>query len=205
MGHSGADGGPVVLAQVRRSRSRATMIEFVNPDAHLGPPPPPNTVLVPAWPAKRRRAPFCQQRGGSRRRATNKPQRRVACPCAKREAPQASEASPLPPLYLTRKSARGCCFSREFRVIRADTLFVRSNHSMSELKSSTPSRSPRSTHSHSMVPGGFDVTSSTTRLTPGTSLVMRLEMRASTSYGRRVQSAVIASSDETGRRTMGCP
>jgi len=60
-------------------------------------------------------------------------------------------------------------------------------------------------YSHSIVPGGFDVTSRTTRLTPGTSLVMRLEMRASTSYGRRVQSAVIASSDETGRSTMGCP
>ena len=36
-------------------------------------------------------------------------------------------------------------------------------------------------HSHSIVPGGLDVTSSTTRLTPGTSLVIRLEMRASTS------------------------
>ena len=36
-------------------------------------------------------------------------------------------------------------------------------------------------YSHSIVPGGFDVTSSTTRFTPGTSLVMRFEMRASTS------------------------
>lgn len=36
-------------------------------------------------------------------------------------------------------------------------------------------------YSHSIVPGGFDVTSSTTRLTPGTSFVMRFEMRASTS------------------------
>jgi hypothetical protein len=36
-------------------------------------------------------------------------------------------------------------------------------------------------YSHSMVPGGFDVTSSTTRFTPGTSFVMRFEMRASTS------------------------
>lgn len=60
-------------------------------------------------------------------------------------------------------------------------------------------------YSHSMVPGGFDVTSSTTRFTPAISLVMRLEMRASTSYGRRVQSAVIASSDDTGRSTIGCP
>ena len=60
-------------------------------------------------------------------------------------------------------------------------------------------------HSHSMVPGGLLVTSSTTRLTSRTSFVMRFEMRASTSYGNRVQSAVIASSDETGRSTIGCP
>lgn len=60
-------------------------------------------------------------------------------------------------------------------------------------------------YSHSMVPGGFDVTSSTTRLTSLTSLVMRVEIFSSTSYGRRVQSAVIASSEETGRRTIGWP
>ena len=33
-------------------------------------------------------------------------------------------------------------------------------------------------YSHSMVPGGLLVTSSTTRLTPSTSLVIRLEIRA---------------------------
>jgi CutA1 divalent ion tolerance protein len=33
------------------------------------------------------------------------------------------------------------------------------------------------TYSHSMVPGGFDVMSSTTRVTPSTSLVMRVEIR----------------------------
>ena len=60
-------------------------------------------------------------------------------------------------------------------------------------------------YSHSIVAGGFDVTSSTTRFTSATELVMRVEILASTSYGRRVQSAVIASSDETGRRTIGCP
>src|SRR4051812_14797197 len=60
-------------------------------------------------------------------------------------------------------------------------------------------------HSHSMVPGGLLVTSRTTRLTSGTSFVMRVEIVASTSYGRRVQSAVIASSDETGRSTTGWP
>ena len=42
-------------------------------------------------------------------------------------------------------------------------------------------RRSRVTHSHSMVPGGLLVTSSTTRLTSGTSLVMRVEMRSSTS------------------------
>lgn len=39
----------------------------------------------------------------------------------------------------------------------------------------------RENHSHSMVPGGFEVTSSTTRLTSRTSFVMRLEILASTS------------------------
>ncbi len=60
-------------------------------------------------------------------------------------------------------------------------------------------------HSHSMVPGGLLVTSSTTRLTSGTSLVIRLEMLASTSCGSRDQSAVMASSLDTGRSTTGWP
>ncbi len=38
-----------------------------------------------------------------------------------------------------------------------------------------------SRHSHSMVPGGLLVTSSTTRFTSGTSLVIRVEIRSSTS------------------------
>jgi hypothetical protein len=38
-----------------------------------------------------------------------------------------------------------------------------------------------STYSHSMVPGGLLVTSRVTRLTSGTSLVMRVEILASTS------------------------
>ena len=36
-------------------------------------------------------------------------------------------------------------------------------------------------YSHSIVPGGLEVMSKTTRLTSGTSLTMRLEMRASRS------------------------
>ncbi len=44
-----------------------------------------------------------------------------------------------------------------------------------------PRPGPVGAHSHSMVPGGLEVQSSTTRLTSGTVLVMRVEMRASTS------------------------
>ena len=77
---------------------------------------------------------------------------------------------------------------------------------------SRPSRRKRrraafcgSDHSHSMVPGGLLVTSSTTRLTSGTSPVIRLLIVASRSYGMRDQSAVIASSLDTGRSTIGWP
>jgi hypothetical protein len=63
----------------------------------------------------------------------------------------------------------------------------------------------RADHSHSMVPGGLLVTSSTTRLTARTSLVIRVEMVAMTSYDSRAQSAVIASSLVTGRNTIGWP
>jgi hypothetical protein len=45
--------------------------------------------------------------------------------------------------------------------------------------------------------------SSTTRLTSSTSLVMRVEMRSSTSVGSRAQSAVMASSLVIGRSTIG--
>src|SRR3974390_1490803 len=54
-------------------------------------------------------------------------------------------------------------------------------------------------HSHSIVPGGFEVTSYTTRLMPFTSLTMRLEMVFSTSCGRSTQSAVMPSSEFTAR------
>ena len=63
---------------------------------------------------------------------------------------------------------------------------------------------PECNYSHWIVPGGFDVMSSTTRFTPATSFVIRFEMRASTSEGSLVRSAVMASSDETGRSTIGC-
>lgn len=58
-------------------------------------------------------------------------------------------------------------------------------------------------YSHSMVPGGFEVMSSTTRFTAGTSLMIRLLIRSSRSYGSRAQSAVMASSEVTARMTTG--
>ena len=54
-------------------------------------------------------------------------------------------------------------------------------------------------------PAACDVMSTVTRLTSRTSLVIRVEIRSSTSYGRRAQSAVIASSEVTGRSTTGWP
>ena len=50
-----------------------------------------------------------------------------------------------------------------------------------------------------MVAGGFEEMSYTTRLMPRTSLMMRFDIRARTSYGMRVQSAVIASMEFTLR------
>src|SRR6266702_30488 len=61
----------------------------------------------------------------------------------------------------------------------------------------------RAAHSHSMVPGGLLVMSSTTRLISGTSLVILVEIVASTASGSRAQSAVMASSLVTGRSTTG--
>src|SRR4029079_16980195 len=60
-------------------------------------------------------------------------------------------------------------------------------------------------YSHSIVAGGFDVTASTTRLTAGISLMIRDETSSIRSYGRRAQSAVIASSDVTARMAIGYP
>ena len=68
-------------------------------------------------------------------------------------------------------------------------------------ESSTPATSQN--HSHSIVAGGFDVTSRTTRFTAGISLTMREEIVSIRSYGSRAQSAVIASSLVTARSTIG--
>ena len=96
---------------------------------------------------------------------------------------------------------------------RALTEGLSAQQSEAEFDPCSPPRSPKSQlpqglrnspgYSHSMVPGGLLVTSRTTRLTSATSLVIRVEMRSSTSYGTRVQSAVMASSLDTGRSTIG--
>src|SRR5271165_1280925 len=61
------------------------------------------------------------------------------------------------------------------------------------------SQEPGAFYSHSIVPGGLDVTSYTTRFTPFTSFTMRVEMVFSTSCGRGTQSAVMPSSELTAR------
>jgi hypothetical protein len=68
-----------------------------------------------------------------------------------------------------------------------------------------PNKQGEFAYSHSMVPGGFDVTSYTTRLIPFTSLMMREDIFSSKSYGKRAQSAVIASSLVTARMMIGRP
>jgi hypothetical protein len=60
-------------------------------------------------------------------------------------------------------------------------------------------------YSHSIVPGGLDVMSSVTRLTCVISLIMREATFSSRSYGRRAQSAVIASSLVTALITTTYP
>ena len=55
-------------------------------------------------------------------------------------------------------------------------------------------------HSHSIVAGGFDEMSYTTRLTPRTSLMIRFATRDSRSCGKRDQWAVMKSSVSTARK-----
>ncbi len=55
-------------------------------------------------------------------------------------------------------------------------------------------------HSHSIVAGGFELTSYTTRFTPSTSLAIRFATRANTSGGKANQSAVMPSRLVTARR-----
>ena len=54
-------------------------------------------------------------------------------------------------------------------------------------------------HSHSIVPGGFEVMSYTTRFTPFTSFTIRLEIVFNTWCGSGTQSAVMPSSEWTAR------
>ncbi len=61
---------------------------------------------------------------------------------------------------------------------------------------------PVTFYSHSMVLGGLDEISKTTRFTPLTSLMMRFEILPRSSYGKRAQSAVMASWLITARNAM---
>src|SRR5207302_9903076 len=60
-------------------------------------------------------------------------------------------------------------------------------------------------YSHSIVPGGLEVMSSTTLLTSRSSLIIREAIVSSRSYGSLAQSAVMASSLVTARTTTTQP
>ena len=59
---------------------------------------------------------------------------------------------------------------------------------------------PRNFHSHSIVPGGFEVTSYTTLFTERTALQMRVEAACRKSGLKGYQSAVMPSEDVTALR-----
>src|SRR5689334_12664464 len=71
------------------------------------------------------------------------------------------------------------------------------------LTSSHPHISSRP-HSHSIVDGGLELMSNTTRFTPRTSFTMREEIRARSSCGSLAQSAVIPSRLSTARIATVC-
>lgn len=88
----------------------------------------------------------------------------------------------LIPMGFTLAAARRSEHRRRFALCAGRRrLHPRCCRATAPLRTSHSGRRGLTGYSHSMVPGGFDVTSSTTRLTPGTSLVMRFEMRANTS------------------------
>ncbi len=68
------------------------------------------------------------------------------------------------------------------------------------LRHAPPARlSGNAFHSHSIVAGGFELTSYVTRFTPRTSLMIRLEILPNTSAGNANQSAVMPSRLVTAR------
>jgi hypothetical protein len=77
-----------------------------------------------------------------------------------------------------------------------DKQFLKTPASLTDIATARDQTKP---YSHSIVPGGFDVMSYTTRLIPRTSLTIRDEIARNTSYGSAAQSAVMPSSLSTAR------
>ena len=75
---------------------------------------------------------------------------------------------------------RRICF-KEWRMVRSTTLANVTNVLRTADEHSYVASHTLIVHSHSMVPGGFDVMSYATRLMPGTSLMMRCDITSSTS------------------------
>ena len=86
---------------------------------------------------------------------------------------------------------------------RGQRINHRTYRDISALSSSQYPHNRRISYSHSIVAGGFGVTSYTTRFTPGTSATIREEILPITSYGSFAQSAVMASELSTARTITG--
>src|SRR5690606_15260732 len=102
------------------------------------------------------------------------------------------------------RDERGCPPARRWEGPEPERTAVREDEGGARQRSwRAPQPSPPlehpAPHSHSMVPGGFDVMSYTTRFTPRTSLMIRDETRPRSSYGSGTQSAVMPSSECTAR------
>jgi len=105
--------------------------------------------------------------------------------------------SPLP--FTNHANKRELHFEIELLKVKQSSFHLSHlKHSYEKLHE-TNSISKSSTYSHSIVDGGFDVTSYRTRLTFWTSLTIRTEIFSSTSHGMRAQSDVIPSIDVTAR------
>src|SRR3954470_23756413 len=86
--------------------------------------------------------------------------------------------------------------------IGAKSTLCKLNHQSTLVKSAINNRHSALPYSHSIVDGGLELMSYTTRLMPWTSLTIRDEMVASRSCGRRAQSAVMPSRLSTARMAM---
>lgn len=98
--------------------------------------------------------------------------------------PYSQEYTNLPILPVTLRSVSGDIWNVNAKYERS--FFILEEH-------------PDLSYSHSIVAGGLEVISYTTRFTLSTSFTMRVEIFSRTSHGMRAQSAVMPSMEVTAR------